>query len=51
MRWPIFLKSFGNIENNVDEVLDFYFHQCSIEMNCQELAHSFFLNDKTKDRE
>lgn len=37
-----FLKSFGNIENNVDEVLNFYFHQCSIEMNCQELAHSFF---------
>jgi glutaminase len=23
--WPIFLKSFGNIENNVDEVLDFIF--------------------------
>jgi glutaminase len=46
-----FLKSFGNIENNVDEVLDFYFHQCSIEMNCQSL-HSFFLANegKTKDR-
>lgn len=37
-----FLKSFGNIENDVDEVLDFYFHQCSIEMSCKELAHSFF---------
>ena len=37
-----FLKSFGNIENDVDEVLDFYFHQCSIEMNCCELANAFF---------
>ncbi len=37
-----FLKSFGNIDNDVDEVLDFYFHQCSIEMTCKELAHSFF---------
>ncbi|MCG2612564.1 glutaminase [Flavobacterium sp. SM15] len=37
-----FLKSFGNIQNDVDEVLDFYFHQCSLEMTCKELAHSFF---------
>lgn len=37
-----FLKSFGNIENDVETVLDFYFHQCSIEMTCQELANSFF---------
>lgn len=47
-----FLKSFGNIENDVDEVLDFYFHQCAIEMTCQELAHSFFFfanEGKTKD--
>ncbi len=42
-----FLKSFGNIQNEVDEVLDFYFHQCSIEMSCMELAHcfSFFANE------
>jgi glutaminase len=47
-----FLKSFGNIENDVDTVLDFYFHQCSIEMNCQELANSFFFfanEGKTKE--
>lgn len=37
-----FLKSFGNIENDVETVLDFYFHQCSIEMTCKEVAHSFF---------
>lgn len=37
-----FLKSFGNIENDVDTVLDFYFHQCSIEMTCEELANAFF---------
>jgi glutaminase len=37
-----FLKSFGNIDNDVETVLDFYFHQCSIEMSCQELANSFF---------
>lgn len=47
-----FLKSFGNINNDVDSVLDFYFHQCAIEMTCKELAHSFyfFANEgKTKD--
>ncbi|KIA87719.1 glutaminase [Flavobacterium sp. AED] len=37
-----FLKSFGNIDNDVETVLDFYFYQCSIEMTCKELAHSFF---------
>lgn len=38
-----FIKSFGNIENDVEQVLDFYFHQCSIEMSCKELAHAFYL--------
>ncbi|HKX85779.1 MAG TPA: glutaminase [Flavobacterium sp.] len=37
-----FLKSFGNIKNDVELVLDFYFYQCSIEMTCKELAHSFY---------
>lgn len=36
-----FIKSFGNIENHPDDVLDFYFHMCSIEMSCQELAKTF----------
>lgn len=38
-----YLKSFGNIENDVEEVLDFYFHQCSIAMSCKELAQSFII--------
>jgi glutaminase len=43
------LKSFGNIKNNVDTVLDFYFHQCAIEMTCKDLAHSFsFLANEGK---
>ncbi|NJW51888.1 glutaminase [Salinimicrobium oceani] len=38
-----YLKSFGNIENNVEEVLDFYFHQCSLSMSCRELANAFII--------
>lgn len=38
-----YLKSFGNIENDVEEVLDFYFHQCSIAMSCRELANAFII--------
>lgn len=37
------LKSFGNLENDVEDVLDFYFHQCAIEMNCAQLANAFYL--------
>lgn len=33
-----FLKSFGNIHGNVEAILDAYFHHCSIEMSCIELA-------------
>lgn len=36
-----FIKSFGNIENDPDEVLDFYFHKCAIEMSCQKLSKTF----------
>lgn len=35
-----FLKSFGNLHNDVEQVLDVYFHQCSIEMTCTELARA-----------
>jgi len=35
------MKSFGNIRHDVNEVLDFYFHLCSIELSCRQLAHLF----------
>ena len=36
-----FMKSFGNITGDIDELLDIYCNQCSITMNCVELAQSF----------
>ncbi len=33
-----FLKSFGNLKNDVERVLDVYFFHCSIELACCELA-------------
>lgn len=35
------IKSFGNIKNDCDQVIDLYFHLCSIEMTCEELAYTF----------
>ncbi len=35
-----FIRSYGNIENDVDAVLDFYYLQCSLSMNCVDLARS-----------
>lgn len=37
------MKSFGNIKNPIDKVLDFYYFMCAIEMSCRELAISFQL--------
>ncbi len=36
-----FLRSFGNLRNTVDDVLGFYFHQCSLSLSCVDLARSF----------
>ena len=35
------MKSFGNIVNPIDQVMDFYYKLCSIEMNCKELSRTF----------
>lgn len=37
------LKSYGNLKNEVSMVLDFYFHQCAIQMSCAQLSKTFFL--------
>jgi glutaminase len=36
-----YMKSFGNITNNPEEVLDLYFNQCSLSMNCVDLVKTF----------
>jgi len=35
------MKDFGNIHHDIDSVLDVYFHLCSLEMSCKELARTF----------
>jgi len=41
------MKSFGNIESKVQDVLSHYFTQCSISMSCEQLAQSLlFLANK-----
>jgi len=37
------LKSYGNLHNDVDSVLDLYFYQCSLEMNCKQLTDAFYI--------
>lgn len=37
------MKSFGNIHNDIEEVMNFYFLMCSVEMSCKELADAFLL--------
>jgi glutaminase len=45
-----FIKSFGNMENEPEDVLDFYFDVCSLEMSCAQLsqAFGFFANGGSK---
>ena len=35
------MQAYGNIDNDVEVVLDAYFHGCALSMNCVELARSF----------
>ncbi len=35
------IKSFDNLNNEPDEVLDFYFNLCSLEMSCEAVAKLF----------
>lgn len=37
------MKSFGNIKNSIEAVLDLYTFQCAIEMSCKELATAFMI--------
>ena len=37
------MKSCGNIHNEIEPVMDLYYHMCSIEMTCAQLAHTFLL--------
>lgn len=35
------LKAFGRIETPIDNLLDAYFHQCSLSMTCRDLSRAF----------
>ncbi len=37
------MKHYGNINNDIDDVLDFYFYTCSVSMSCKELANTFMV--------
>ncbi len=41
MALAYFMKSFGNIHNDVESLIDVYCYQCSIAMSCIDLAKSF----------
>lgn len=38
-----YMKALGNIKNDVEPIIDFYFHQCSLAMSCEELAKAFMI--------
>lgn len=43
MALAYFIKSFGNIHNDVETVIDVYCHQCALAMSCTDLARSFLI--------
>ncbi|SHF48953.1 L-glutaminase [Salegentibacter echinorum] len=38
-----YMKALGNIKCDVEPVVDFYFHLCSLAMSCKQLAQAFML--------
>ncbi|MCM8567906.1 glutaminase [Gramella jeungdoensis] len=38
-----YIKALGNIKCDVEPIVDFYFHQCSLAMNCKDLAEAFMI--------
>ncbi len=37
------IKSFKNLKNDVETVLDFYFYSCSLSMSCEQLVKVFYI--------
>ncbi len=38
-----YIKALGNIKCDVEPIVDFYFHQCSLAMSCRQLATAFMI--------
>jgi len=38
-----YMKALGNIKNDVETIVDFYFFQCSLTMSCEELSRAFMI--------
>lgn len=38
-----YMKALGNIKNDTEDILEFYFYQCAIAMTCEQLAKAFML--------
>ncbi|WP_298525331.1 glutaminase [uncultured Christiangramia sp.] len=38
-----YIKALGNIKCDVKPIVDFYFHQCSLAMTCEQLSKAFML--------
>ncbi len=43
MALAYFMKSFGNIRNDVEMLIDVYCHQCAIAMSCGDISQSFLM--------
>ena len=38
-----YIKALGNIKCDVEPIVDFYFHQCSLAMSCKQLSRAFMI--------